>query len=72
MKHEDAPYHDGSFANWAKEPSPEFPFHYADATSIYLSPFDERPDDNFLTDRDADPRVGSVPEEPDGDQDQSD
>lgn len=56
MLHEEAPYHDGSFANWAKEPSSDFPFHYADGTGIYLSPFDERPGDKFLTEKNADPR----------------
>lgn len=37
LLHEERPYHDGSRANWAKEPSLEFPFHFTDGASISLA-----------------------------------
>jgi hypothetical protein len=49
MLHEERPYHDGSFALWAKEPSREFPFHYRDGVTIWLSPVELNPDDDFLS-----------------------
>lgn len=48
LAHEDKPYHDGSFTRWAKEPSRQFPFHYRDGVTIWLSPVELNPDDDFL------------------------
>lgn len=48
LLHEDAPFHDGTFTNWASKPSREFPFHFNDGVSIWLSTQDDRPDDLFL------------------------
>lgn len=63
MLHEGAPYHDGSFARWAKEPSADFPFHYLDGVTIWLSPVDLTPDDDFLGQ--------SVPQQTPGEQEQT-
>lgn len=41
------------------------PFHFRDGVSIYLSPVDERPDDDFLT-----ARRPTAAGEPDADEDQ--
>lgn len=49
LLHEKQPYHDGTFKRWAKEPSPEFPFHYLDGVSLWLANEDTNPDDDFLT-----------------------
>lgn len=57
--HSESPYHDGSFASWSKEPSREFPFHYTDGVTIWLSPVELAPDDDFLS--------PSVAQEPPGD-----
>lgn len=46
--HKDEPYHDGSFEQWSKTASADFPFHYSDGVSIYLAETDENPEDDFL------------------------
>lgn len=61
LLHEDAPYHDGTFERWAKEPSREYPFHYRDGVTIWLSATDLTPDEDFLS--------ASVPKKSPGDQD---
>ena len=48
LKHEDRPFHDGTFKNWAKDPSPEFPFRYDDGVTIWLSPTEVNEEDEFL------------------------
>lgn len=55
MLHEDAPYHDGTFKSWAKEASPSHPFHAADGVTIWTAPWDIRPWDEFLTNKNASP-----------------
>lgn len=64
LLHEDAPYHDGTFERWAKEPSREYPFHYRDGVTIWLSATDLTPDEDFLS--------ASVPKKSPGDQDEAD
>jgi hypothetical protein len=54
--HDERPFHDGSFQNWAKESSAEFPFHYRDGVTIVLFDHDANPGDEFTTDESADPR----------------
>lgn len=46
--HKDEPYHDGTFEAWAKDPSPDFPFHFADGVTIWMAEVDVNPDDKFL------------------------
>lgn len=48
LLHEDAPYHDGGFENWAKKASRQFPFHANDGVSFWIAPEDVNPDDDFL------------------------
>lgn len=48
LLHEDMPFHDGTFTRWAAKPSRAFPFHYLDGVTIWLSPADTDPDDDFL------------------------
>lgn len=47
--HDDEPYHDGTFAKWAKKATPDTPYHFNDGVTITVSDRDEHPDDNFLT-----------------------
>lgn len=47
-KHEKEPYHDGSFTNWAKDRSSQFPFHRDDGVTIWVSRLDLTPDDDFI------------------------
>lgn len=49
LQHEDAPYHNGSFLRWAKKPSRDFPFHYLDGVTIWMSEVELSPDDDFLS-----------------------
>lgn len=48
--HEAKPYHDGTFNLWSKDRSPLFPFHYRDGVTIWVSPDDLTPEDDFLDD----------------------
>lgn len=47
-QHEERPYHDGSFSEWASQPSLDYPFHYMDGVSFWLSPVDLNPEDDWL------------------------
>lgn len=47
-KHEDQPWHDGSFTFWAKEYGPATPFHRDDGVTIWVSDEDLTPDDDFI------------------------
>jgi hypothetical protein len=47
-RHEDKPFHDGSFTIWSEKPSKLCPFHYSDGVTIWLSREDLTPDDDFL------------------------
>lgn len=53
--HEDQPFHDGSFKNWAKERSKMFPYHFSDGVRILVAETDLYPDDNFLSGATATP-----------------
>ena len=66
LLHEDKPFHDGSFTKWAKEPSRGFPFHYLDGVSIWLSPVELNPDDDFLNPSVAGESPGDVAEADEG------
>lgn len=46
--HEAKPFHDGTFTVWTKERSEATPFHYRDGVTIWVSPDDLTPDDDFL------------------------
>jgi hypothetical protein len=62
LRHEDAPFHDGSFENWAKEPSRAYPFHYADGVSFWMSRDDLTPDADWLGESVAEQAPGEHPE----------
>lgn len=47
--HEAMPYHDGTFTDWAKNPSAMHPYHYKAGVTIWVAPEDVNPDDGFLT-----------------------
>lgn len=48
LMHADEPYHDGTFTHWSKHPSKATPFKYDDGVTVYASPVNEHPDDDFL------------------------
>lgn len=58
LLHKDAPYHDGSHERWSANPSREYPFHFADGVSFWMSREDLTPDADWLG--------GSVAEESPG------
>lgn len=35
--HEKRPWHDGTFADWAEEPSADHPYHYSHGTRIWVA-----------------------------------
>lgn len=47
--HKELPYHDGTFAQWSKEPTDATPFHFSDGVTVYVADSDINPDDDFLT-----------------------
>ena len=47
-KHEDRPWHDGTWKRWAAEWSLDFPFHYRDGVTVWVSDQDLTPDDHFI------------------------
>ena len=49
--HKAAPYHDGSFGSWSKEPDAAHPFHFRDGVTIWVAPVDVDPDNGFLEGR---------------------
>lgn len=51
LLHAKEPFHDGSFTIFTEKPTRLTPFHVNDGTSFYLSETDERPWDDFLTNR---------------------
>jgi hypothetical protein len=48
LRHKERPYHDGTFKFWAEEPSRNFPYKYDDGVTIWLSPSELNPEDEFL------------------------
>ncbi|WP_370246901.1 hypothetical protein [Nocardioides sp.] len=44
-----AQWHDGRFQNWSEEQTAKTPFHADDGVTIFATPFDLNPDDDFLT-----------------------
>jgi hypothetical protein len=52
LRHQEKQYHDGSFpadlSKWAKEPSRDYPFHFADGVSFWMSREDRTPDEDWL------------------------
>lgn len=55
--HENLPYHDGTFTNWAKDRSADHPYKYDEGVTVLVTPVDYTPDDLFLTD----PRAPAFP-----------
>lgn len=53
--HEEAPFHDGSFQNWAKKRSAEHPYHFTDGVKVVVTDRDLAPWDTFTTDVNASP-----------------
>ncbi|MCW2496398.1 hypothetical protein [Jatrophihabitans sp.] len=57
--HKDAPFHDGTFANWSSSRHAETPYHFTDGVSIVVSESDSQPDDKFHGNRpEEDPGTG--------------
>lgn len=52
---EDAAYHDGTFTNWAKKRSAEYPYAAMAGVSIGVAKVDLAPHDEFTTQVDASP-----------------
>lgn len=46
--HEKAPFHDGTFTDWAEKASSAHPYHFMDGVTIYVAPVDVNPHDHFL------------------------
>lgn len=53
--HEDAKFHDGSFASWSKEFSTRTPYRYDDGVQIWMAEVDVQPWDDFLSNPSASP-----------------
>lgn len=47
-KHEEKPYHNGAFEDWRAEPDATHLWHYQDGVTLWLSPYDLTPDDDWL------------------------
>lgn len=58
--HEDAPFHDGSFAEWSKVRSERHPYHFKDGVTVGVADEDIASWDKFTTEANASP----VPHEP--------
>ncbi len=67
--HEDRPYHNGTFTDWAEKADELHPYRYTDGVTIDVADFDLDPDDHFMDDEFAQPRQ-LVAEQSPGDQDQ--
>lgn len=61
--HQERPFHSGDMTQWARTRSPEFPFHWSDGASIFISPTDHGFGGDFLT---GDPQI--TPSPPDDDE----
>lgn len=61
--HEDRPYHNGDFKDWAAERTAAHPYHYLDGVTVYVARTDLNPADGFLADERATPRRESVPKD---------
>lgn len=64
-RHHKYQYHDGSFQNWAKEPSTAYPFHAMDGVDIWVTRQEPGEDYDDLLDllgRSAEEPVGEQPE----------
>lgn len=48
QRHEEMPFHDGTFESWTEKRSRTHPFHYRDGVSIWVSKYDLTPDDNWI------------------------
>ncbi len=46
--HEEMPWHDGTFKDWSKERSEQYPYHRDSGVTIYVTAEDMSPDDDFL------------------------
>lgn len=46
--HRERPFHDGSFQRWSENRTPDFPFRFDDGTTVWLSPVDLEPGNDFL------------------------
>lgn len=53
--HDEFPYHDGTFTEWAKKQSEDFPFHRDAGVTIGVAELDLHPWDDFTRDPEADP-----------------
>lgn len=57
--HAEAPFHDGTFREWAKEPSEFTPYRFNDGVTIWVSDQNLTPEDPFLTAPGDEPMPGS-------------
>lgn len=46
--HEALPFHDGTFAKWAKERSASHPYRYDEGVTVWVAEHDLTPHDHFL------------------------
>lgn len=65
--HEAAPFHDGTFTEWAEKPSAATPYHFRDGVSVWVAPVDLSPGDKFL----SDPRAPGKPRGGESNRDQA-
>ena len=47
-KHKAKPFHNGREKGWAKDYSPQTPFHFRDGVRVWVSQHDLTPDDAFI------------------------
>ncbi|MEQ7847717.1 hypothetical protein [Nocardioides kribbensis] len=48
--HEELPFHDGTFTNWAEGRSALHPYRFDEGVNVWVAPVDMTPGDKFLTD----------------------
>lgn len=48
QRHEEQPFHDGTFKSWAGNRSSSHPYHFRDGVSIWVSKFDLTPDADWI------------------------
>lgn len=59
--HEERPYHDGSFTDWAKDRSAQYPFHFEAGVTVDVAEDDLHPWDEFTKKVDASPVPHEAP-----------
>lgn len=55
--HEKLAYHDGTFKSWSEKRSKQYPYHYRDGVTLWVSKDDRTPEENIFNVERARPAV---------------